>query len=308
MQTSEMRFDNDGHQLVGTLVSPTLDGGPVALLVSGSGPIDRESNAKRLSISVMRDVAERLALRGVGSFRYDKRGVGESGGDYRSAGLYDNVADASAAVAALRARSDVGPIVIVGHSEGALIAAEVAANDPDLAGIVLLSGAAVDGKAVLRRQGELVAATLPRPVKWLMRMLRQDLVRTQSKRLAQLETSTRDVERIQLVRVNAKWFREFLAHDPSAVAGTDRSARSGAHRQQGHPGGSVGHRDNEESCQGRIRGCDRAGSLTSPAGRRGRAFGAHVQEAGASPSRRGSSRQSRRLGLRASFREERVHT
>lgn len=178
MQTSEMRFDNDGHQLVGTLVSPTLDGGPVALLVSGSGPIDRESNAKRLSISVMRDVAERLALRGVGSFRYDKRGVGESGGDYRSAGLYDNVADARAAVAALRARSDVGPIVIVGHSEGALIGAEVAANDPDLAGIVVLSGAAVDGKAVLRRQGELVAATLPRPVKWLMRMLRQDLVST----------------------------------------------------------------------------------------------------------------------------------
>ncbi len=141
--------------------------------------------------------------------------MGRSDGDYLSAGFRDNVDDARAALDALRARSEVDPdrVVVIGHSEGALIAS-LLASDEQLAGVVLLAGAATNGKDLLRWQARQVAATLPRPVKWLMTLLRQDLVRTQTKRLARIESSTEDVIRIQFVKLNAKWFREFMTFEP----------------------------------------------------------------------------------------------
>jgi fermentation-respiration switch protein FrsA (DUF1100 family) len=48
-----------------------------------------------------------------------------------------------------------------------------------------------------------------------MRVLRQDLVKTQAKRLARIQASTTDVIRITFIKLNAKWFREFMAHDPA---------------------------------------------------------------------------------------------
>ncbi len=150
------------------------------MLLSGSGPVDRDSNAKRLAINVMGQIAADLAAHGITSLRYDKRGVG--------------------------------------HSEGALIASALAA-DEQLAGVALLAGAATNGKDILRWQAQQVAATLPKPAKVLTKVLRQDLVRTQTKRLDRIESSTDDVIRIQFVKLNAKWFREFMAFEPAAVLG-----------------------------------------------------------------------------------------
>ena len=48
-----------------------------------------------------------------------------------------------------------------------------------------------------------------------MKVLRQDLVRTQTKRLDRIAASTDDVIRIQLVKLNAKWFREFMVFEPA---------------------------------------------------------------------------------------------
>jgi pimeloyl-ACP methyl ester carboxylesterase len=172
---------------------------------------------KRLALNVMRDVAEHLAQAGIVSFRYDKRGVGQSSGDYRSTGFHDNAADAAAAVEALRGRPEVDPnrVFVVGHSEGALIASELAARQDGVVGAVLLSGAAQPGEAVLRWQGRQVAGSLPGPVKWLLKLLRKDFVRIQDKRISRLKQSKGDVIRMQLIRINAKWFREFLAYDPA---------------------------------------------------------------------------------------------
>jgi uncharacterized protein len=205
-----------GFTLQGTLTTSGATPAPAALLVSGSGPIDRDSNAKRMSIDVMRQIAEHLGQNGIASLRYDKRGVGESDGEYLSTGFHDNVDDARAALASLRSRPEVDGdrVVVIGHSEGALIAG-VLASDPRLAGAVLLAGSAVNGKRVLRWQAEQIAPTLPTPVKWLMKLLRQDVVATQAKRLERLEAATDDVVRIQLVKMNAKWFREFMAFEPT---------------------------------------------------------------------------------------------
>lgn len=203
--------------LSGNLLVPDGLGRPAAaLLVGGSGPLDRDSNSKRMKIDVMRQIAVHLATAGIASLRYDKRGVGDSSGDYLAAGFYDNVEDARRALQTLRGRSEVDPnrIVVVGHSEGALIATELG-RDRELSGIVLLAGSVTSGEEVLKWQARQIAPTLPAPVRWLMRVLRQDVVKTQAKRLARIKASTADVVRVSFVKLNAKWFREFMAHDPA---------------------------------------------------------------------------------------------
>ena len=216
MESSEIGFSSGGYQLAGTLLLPAATPAAAAVLISGSGPIDRDSNMKKQKLNVMRDVAEHLAAAGIASFRYDKRGVGDSEGDYRSTGLYENIADAAAAVEAVRRHRDVDldNVFVIGHSEGAFIASDLARSS-DIAGAVLLSGAAHTGEEVMRWQAAQIADTIPRPVKLLLKLLRKDVLSIQDKRLTQLKESQKDVERIQLVRINAKWFREFLAFDPS---------------------------------------------------------------------------------------------
>lgn len=213
-----LTVDSGQVELAGTLVTVERSGpGPAVLLLSGSGPLDRDSNSEQLSIGVMQQVADHLACEGLPSFRYDKRGVGESGGDFMSTGLRDNIDDAAAAIATLRARDDIDPdrIVVIGHSEGAVIATELGAADPRLAGVVLLAGTATRGDELLRWQAAKVSASLPRPVELLMRVLRRDAVRTQNKRLEQIAATIGDTARIQRQTINAKWLREFMAHDPA---------------------------------------------------------------------------------------------
>ena len=214
----EVTFMNDGNLLAGTLQLPQSAGPhPAAVLVSGSGPLDRDSNTRRLRIDAMRQVAARLAQAGIASLRYDKRGIGASAGDYHSAGFVDNVNDARAALAALKALPEVAAdrVFVVGHSEGALIGAELAGSGAPIAGLAMLAGAAQPGEAVLRWQAAQVATSLPKPVQWMLKLLRQDVLRAQSKRLKQIKESTQDTIRVQLAKLNAKWFREFMAFDPS---------------------------------------------------------------------------------------------
>ena len=77
---------------------------PAALVLSGSGPLDRDSNMAGQRLDVAKALATGLAARGVASLRFDKRGVGKSGGEYLTASLSDETADASCALDALRAR------------------------------------------------------------------------------------------------------------------------------------------------------------------------------------------------------------
>ena len=167
MTTQDITFESGEHALAGTLTVPRSNTPvPAAVLVSGSGPIDRDSNMKRARLGVMQQVADHLAGHGIASLRYDKRGIGASEGHYKATGFHDNVDDARAALAALRTRPEVDPesVFVVGHSEGALIAIELAADtEQPLAGAVLLAGAAQPGKAILRWQAEQIAGTQSQP-------------------------------------------------------------------------------------------------------------------------------------------------
>lgn len=125
------------------------------LLLAGSGPLDRDGNHKKIPLSVSRDLARVLADAGWASLRFDKRGVGESGGDYLSTGFYDELEDATSALHWLSAQpTTAGGVVPIGHSLGAVFAAEMSSNEPGVVGAALLAYTARTGEETLRWQAD----------------------------------------------------------------------------------------------------------------------------------------------------------
>ena len=201
--------------LSGVLTTPDGEARfPAALLIAGSGPLDRDGNHKRLPLAVSRDLAQILHDAGWASLRFDKRGVGESTGDYLSTGLYDELADATVALQWLRSHTDISAVVPIGHSAGALFAAEMSASGHAPVGSVLLSYTIKTGEETLVWQAGEIGHTVPQWVKMLLKVFRTSIEKQQSKALTKLKNTSKDVVRIQGQRVNAKWMREFLAYDP----------------------------------------------------------------------------------------------
>jgi alpha-beta hydrolase superfamily lysophospholipase len=217
-----IRFASGDTMLGGTLVTPGL-GEPVrgaAVVLTGSGALDRDGSQQRAPLDVSRQLAASLAATGVATLRYDKRGIGTSGGDYLATGFHDNVDDARAALQTLASRADTAnvPRFVIGHSEGAMIAAVLAAeSDNHLAGAVLLAMPAKTGEQTLLWQAAQIAPTLPGPVKAVLKLFRTGPVKQQRALLDRLADTTSDVTRIRGVKMNAKWFRELLAFDPIPV-------------------------------------------------------------------------------------------
>lgn len=155
----EVTFSNDqAHvSLSGTLTLPQGPGPfPVAILLSGSGPHDRDETVEgHRSFLVL---ADHLTRKGIAVLRFDKRGIGKSTGSYDSATIQDFAADAQSAVAYLKTRKDMDPkrIGLIGHSEGGLIAPIVASHSTDIAWVVLLAAPALKGEDILLLQSELI--------------------------------------------------------------------------------------------------------------------------------------------------------
>jgi uncharacterized protein len=203
-----------GIRLVGELTRPETAGQvPAALLLSGSGPLDRDSNMPRQVLDISKALASALAACGVASLRYDKRGVGESGGDYLLTGFHEETDDAEAALLALRGTVGIDPrrICVVGHSLGADVAVRLAARHKWLSGIVLLAHSCQSGEDVMTWQSERIAGTL----RGIWRPLRRPFLWNQARVRRRLATSSGDVIRAGLVKQPARWFREIMAWDPA---------------------------------------------------------------------------------------------
>jgi pimeloyl-ACP methyl ester carboxylesterase len=116
---------------------------PGAVVVHGSGTGPRSN---------YRMFASRLNAMGVAVLIYDKRGVGDSTGDYFSIGVQNSISglgqladDANRAVATLAAHKGVDPkrIGLIGMSQAGWIIPIAAAKNPAVSFMVVLSGPAV---------------------------------------------------------------------------------------------------------------------------------------------------------------------
>jgi uncharacterized protein len=110
-------------------------------------------------------LADHLTRQGIAVLRSDDRGVGESEGIFQEATSRDFAGDAAAAVAYLRARSEIAPdaVGLVGLSEGGMIAPMVAAESDEVAFIVLMAGPGLTGEEILRLQADLISRAMGVP-------------------------------------------------------------------------------------------------------------------------------------------------
>ena len=132
--------------LPGTLAMPVGQGPfPAVVLVHGSGPNDRDETVG--GAKPFRDLAWGLASRGVAVLRYEKR-TRVYGAKLAAASnltvQQETIDDALAAAALLRGTQgiDAGRVYVLGHSLGAMLVPRIGRQDPRLAGLIVMAGAA----------------------------------------------------------------------------------------------------------------------------------------------------------------------
>jgi pimeloyl-ACP methyl ester carboxylesterase len=193
---------------------PEKERWPAIVLVAGSNAMDRDEVVT--GIPLFGHFASALADAGFLVVRYDRRGVGQSGGRPESATMQDYADDVRAVVRYLADRRDVDPkrIAVVGHGDGAWIAMLAASREKKVGRLVLLSAPSTGG-------GDLVLA-----------QQRQALDRgsfSEAEKQAKIELQKKihhavltgggweDIPPELRKQADTPWFASFLAFDPARV-------------------------------------------------------------------------------------------
>lgn len=164
--SEDIVFQNsfDSVSLAGTFTYPkTGSDFPSVILISGSGPQDR--NSELLNHKPFWVIADELTKNGIAVLRVDDRGTGESEGDYNSTGLAGFVNDTKSALDYLNSREEISKskIGLVGHSMGGLIAPVVASESDLISFIVLLAAPGIRGDSLMLLQKETMERRLSYP-------------------------------------------------------------------------------------------------------------------------------------------------
>jgi pimeloyl-ACP methyl ester carboxylesterase len=212
-----VKMPANGFSLAGTISKPTTATAkalPAIVLVAGSGPTDRDETV--FNVPIFGQVAGALADAGFIVLRYDKRGIGQSGGRAEAATLADYADDLRAAVKFMTDRKDVDGkhVAVAGHSEGGSVAMLAAAKDKRIAALVLIAALGVTGAELNLEQ---VTHALDRSKKTDAE--KQSTIALQKKIQAAVLTG-KGWEEIPLAlrkQAETAWFQSFLAFDPGKV-------------------------------------------------------------------------------------------
>jgi pimeloyl-ACP methyl ester carboxylesterase len=150
---SPMELATPTGKLYGTFTTPKqFQKGPVALIIAGSGPTDRDCNNPMMKCDAYKKLARELAEKGIASLRYDKRGIGESKAALKSEAeirFDDYVSDARGWVQQLKKDARFTKVIVIGHSEGSLIGMLAVAGADKF---VSIAGAGQSGDKILKIQ------------------------------------------------------------------------------------------------------------------------------------------------------------
>lgn len=214
----DVRIPSSGFTLAGTLTTPPATArrirSPAVVLVAGSGAIERDAVVS--GIPIFAQLAGDLAERGFIVLRYDKRGVGQSGGRLETVTLREYADDVVAAVKWLEKRKDVDKrrIAVMGHSEGGAVAMLAASREKKISALVLMSSMGTRGVDLILEQQQYSLDLLKTP---------------DSERSSKVELQKRIVEAAMTGngmddlppdirgRVDSPWYRSLLLFDPAEV-------------------------------------------------------------------------------------------
>jgi len=202
--------------LPGTLTMPARYSRqiPVALIVAGSGPTDRNGNSAgplraQNNSNLYAILAWQLANAGIASVRYDKRVLGENlqKVDIKKTSIDDFVADAIAGARKLVGDRRFSKVILIGHSEGAELVLQAVNRGAPASGIVMLSGAGRPIGPVLREQ---ISQSLPREevVKWDSAFARY----LRSEEPSEVHLALKSL----LQPANRKFMQSWVKYDPTA--------------------------------------------------------------------------------------------
>jgi hypothetical protein len=217
----------NGFSLAATISRPPASAAPAAsakgpvtrlpaiILVPGAGPVDRDETIA--GIPIFAQMANALADAGFIVVRYDKRGIGQSGGRDESATIEDYADDVRMAVEFLRKRKDVDParIAIVGHSEGGMVGMLAASwMKKQIAALALVATPGTKGGALILEQQRHLLDRMPIPEEEKRnRVAMQEQIQAAAVSGQGWEAVPAAYRR----QADTAWFRSFLAFDPAKV-------------------------------------------------------------------------------------------
>jgi pimeloyl-ACP methyl ester carboxylesterase len=214
---TDVIIPTEGFSLAGTLTMPQTMGKlqhPAIVLVAGSGSVDRDEVVA--GIPIFAQLAAALAERGFVVLRYDKRGVGQSGGRSERATLQDYADDLTTTVKWLARRKDIDPrhIVVAGHSEGGAVAMLAAARENKIASLILIAAPGTPGSELILEQQRHVLDLMGTP-----EAERQAKIELQ-KRIQTAVVTDKGWEGISpelRAQAESAWFKSLLLFDPAKV-------------------------------------------------------------------------------------------
>ncbi len=206
-----------GFNLAGTLTMPPEVGKlryPAIVLAGGSGPVERDEVVA--GIPIFAQLAGSLAEQGFVVLRFDKRGVGQSGGRAERATLQDYADDLTTVVKWMANRQDVNPrqIAVAGHSEGGAVGMLAAAREKSIARLILIAAPGKPGSELILEQQSHVLDVMKTP-----EAERQAKIQLQQKIQAAViaEKGWEGIPPELRAQADSAWFRSLLLFDPAKV-------------------------------------------------------------------------------------------
>ena len=127
----------------------------VVVLIAGSGPTDMDGNNPMMKNNSLKFLAEGLALKGIASLRFDKRGIASSasaGKEESKLRLEDYVNDVTGWIDLLAKDKRFTGITVAGHSEGSLIGMLTCRKRPEVKGFISIAGAGSPAYDLIEKQ------------------------------------------------------------------------------------------------------------------------------------------------------------